>query len=432
MFGCHGARVRAITRALFALFVSFSLWFAEAARAVDVTGTTVKLGWTAASGPVAGYDVQVSRNGGAYAVETRVTGTTVQLSGTVGQTLLVRVAAYDVNGTRGPLSPISDSVRFVSAPTPPPPAPAPSSSTDLDGNGRTDALAVNNSSGSLSGVLLAADGSRRWVTIGTPRDAGMRPIGLSDVDGDGRADVLWRNKSTGANELWLMRGLTYSVVSLPAKATSFRGVSVRDFSGDARADVLWHDPSTGRSEVWVLAGNGFQLALPIAAAPTGTFLAAVADVNGDRLPDLVWQNKSTRALNAWVMRSAKQQSALSLGIAAASSSVVGTGDVDANGTEDLVWVRTTSTLPRVDVWFLSPSSAPRTGTAFTLASGTRVRGLADLDSDGKNDVVHGSLSSLYGRAILPVRVTGSTTLWQTRSISIGSIASASWQFLTLD
>jgi hypothetical protein len=429
MSGRYG-RVSAITLVLLSLSISLSFSLADVARAVDVAGTSVRLGWTAASGPVVGYDVQVSRNGGAYTVETRVTGPSVQLSGSVGQTLLVRVAAYDPNGTRGPLSPISDSLRFVSAPTPPPPAPTPS--TDLDGNGRSDALAVNASTGSLSGVLLAADGTRRWVTIGTPRDSAMRPIGLSDVDGDGRADLLWRNNSSGANELWLLRGLTYSVVSLPAKATSYRGAAFRDFTGDARADVLWHDPATGASQIWVLAGNGYQLALSVDRAPTGTLLAAVADVNGDRAPDLVWQNKTTRALDAWLMRSGKAQAVTSLGVAAASSVVSGTGDVDANGTEDLVWVRTTSTGRAVDVWFLSPTSAPKTGVAFSLASGTRVRGLVDLDSDGKNDIVHGSSYSLYGRAVLPVRATGSTTYWQTRSISIGAFSSANWQFLSLD
>lgn len=423
MLGCHSFRV-------FACLVP-ALLVAQSGRALDVAGTGVRLSWSAASGPVAGYDVHVSRGGGAFAVETRVAANAVQLAGAIGETLAVRVAAFDALGRRGPLSPLSESIDFVSPPPVSPP-PGASPSADLDGNGRSDALAVELASGALNAVLLASDGSRRWVTIGTPRDAAMRPLGFADVDGDARADVIWRNASSGANELWLLRGLVYSVSPLPAQATRFKLAAFRDFTGDRKADALWHDAATGESQLWVLGAGGYQTALAVDGAPAGARLAAVCDVDGDRMPDLIWQYAQTRALEAWLMQGAVPRAVSSLGIAAAASSVVGVGDLDASGVEDLVWRRRTSSGYVLDVWFLARGGAPRVGVATKLASRSRLRGVVDLDANGTDDLVIGSWASVTGLAVLPVHVSGSTRRWQTQALSISGAASADWQFLTLD
>ena len=416
MFGCRALRVFGV------FLLSSTLWSAGPALAVNVVGTSVSLTWPAASGPVAGYDVQVSRNGRAYTVERMVAAGAVQLAGILGETLSVRVAAFDSTGRRGPLSPLSDPITFVAPP------PAGNASADLDRNGLADALAVNLASGALNAVLLAPNGSRQWVTVGTPRDAAMRPLGFADVDRDGRSDVLFRNGTNGANELWLMRGLTYSVVTLPAKPARFKVAAFRDFSADGAADLLWHDYASGESQLWILGASGYQSALAIDRAPTGSRLVAVADVNGNRRPDLVWQNTSTRALDAWLMQGAVATAVSSLGVAAASASVVGVGDLDKSGVEDLVWRRGEV----LDVWFLATTGAPKIGPAVTLPTGSRLRGVVDVDSNGRDDLVYGTTSTLWGREVVPVRVSASTTQWLTRSLRFAAVSSADWQFLTLD
>jgi hypothetical protein len=98
----------------------FALLLASAgtALAVDISGpTTARLGWTAASGPVVGYSVFVSRNGSLpVAPEQRVANPSATVSAQVGDSLVVWVEAYDATGNLGPASPSSDTLRFVAAP----------------------------------------------------------------------------------------------------------------------------------------------------------------------------------------------------------------------------------------------------------------------------------------------------------------------------
>lgn len=104
-----------------------SLWLALAlacalaapAHAVDLVGrTSVRFAWTPASGPVADYAVFVARNGAAFpSTPTQtVSVTEATVSGAYGDTLQIQVAARNAAGELGPLSPVSDLVRFVAPP----------------------------------------------------------------------------------------------------------------------------------------------------------------------------------------------------------------------------------------------------------------------------------------------------------------------------
>lgn len=102
--------------------VASSLVWASTALAVDLPGaTTATLGWTASAGPVAGYSVYVSRNGSIPTEpEQRVASPRATVTGTLGDALVVWVAAYDAGGQVGPTSPNSDVLRFVAASGAPP------------------------------------------------------------------------------------------------------------------------------------------------------------------------------------------------------------------------------------------------------------------------------------------------------------------------
>jgi hypothetical protein len=101
------------------IWIVLAFALAAPAHAVDLVGkTSVRFAWTAATGPVASYAVFVSRNGAAFptAPTQTVSATEATLTGAYGDTLQIQVAARNAAGDLGPMSPISDLVRFVAPP----------------------------------------------------------------------------------------------------------------------------------------------------------------------------------------------------------------------------------------------------------------------------------------------------------------------------
>lgn len=151
-----------------------------AAAVLDVTNGSAKLTWAAATGPVAGYGVFVSRNGGPFPAspDQMVTNPEVTLTGVPGDMLAVKVAAFDPAGVRGPDSPVSDSLSFLAAPAPSPtPQPASTvpavsvstsnlSATVVAGqNAPSQSFSIRNTGGGTLNYLLAnSDG---WFVVST-------------------------------------------------------------------------------------------------------------------------------------------------------------------------------------------------------------------------------------------------------------------------
>jgi hypothetical protein len=113
--------VNATLRAMLRVFFGLALLLAcEGAGAQNVVGaTTATIEWMSASGPVAGYGVYIARNGTPYPSSPTITtaSTTAQVSGAYGDTLTVKVAAYNAAGSFGPFSLDSAPIRFVPGPS---------------------------------------------------------------------------------------------------------------------------------------------------------------------------------------------------------------------------------------------------------------------------------------------------------------------------
>jgi hypothetical protein len=141
--------------------------------------------WAAASGPVAGYAVYVSIDGGAPAVYAYVGAPSAVIQVTSGASLSVSTAAYDAQGRMGPRSAASAPIRLCPG--------------DFDGDqmiglfdvGQSQACLNQVATGSCSAGDLTGDGlvnfyDFRAMQVGTPAcadDDGMPCPG--DFDGDG-------------------------------------------------------------------------------------------------------------------------------------------------------------------------------------------------------------------------------------------------------
>ncbi|MFI0805946.1 FG-GAP-like repeat-containing protein [Streptomyces echinatus] len=114
---------------------------------------------------------------------------------------------------------------------------------DLTGDGRSDLLAVEKSTGKLwlyPGTTTGTLGSRRLIGSGGWNSMNAL-VGMGDVNGDGRADLYAREAATG--KLWLYPGTTTGkfgtrkLVGSGGWNAMANLISVGDFSGDGRPDL---------------------------------------------------------------------------------------------------------------------------------------------------------------------------------------------------
>jgi Calx-beta domain/FG-GAP-like repeat len=176
---------------------------------------------------------------------------------------------------------------------------------DLDGDGMADILWRRNTGEVYLWLafdddpVLYSSGARNLVynrqSLGIVDNA-WQIADLADFDGDGRTDVLFRNTTTGQAYIWLMNGFTITSQGNAAPGVipypmSWTLVGASDFDGDGRADLLWRDPGGG---LWLWFMNGTTLAYTasIGTPAAGYEIASLADLNGDGKTDIVLRHPS--------------------------------------------------------------------------------------------------------------------------------------------
>lgn len=175
------------------LFTTALLSFLAApAHGVQVEGTSAMLAWAPAQQEslVQGYEVWVTRNGvNPTTAELVVSAPTATVGGGTGDTIQVRVAAFDGLGNRGPFSPDSVPIEFVAPPPPPDPIVV-SSDGDLAvsrSEPGTDDWSVR-MQGQGRQLLVLGEASSDGAGSGAPAD----PFGFGQlvVGADGQATVV--------------------------------------------------------------------------------------------------------------------------------------------------------------------------------------------------------------------------------------------------
>ena len=132
---------------------------------------------------------------------------------------------------------------------------------DFNGDGMADILWQNSISGEvyiwlMNGATMLNQASPETVAPST----GWVMQGVGDFDGNGTSDILWQNTSSGDVYIWLMNGTTIlnqGDVETVAPSSGWVIQGIGDYDGSGRSSILWRNSVNGEVYMWLM--NGFSI-----------------------------------------------------------------------------------------------------------------------------------------------------------------------------
>lgn len=370
--------------------------------------------WTPSSGPVAGYAMYIARdkNKRRFPRDPDLVVWTASAEVNArgfGDSIAVRVAAFDAHGNFGPFSPPSEAVRFLPADsdfgganTPPLRLPG-VDRFDFDGDGVPDVVWLNGETGAetvaagggvagdLSGSLPLSLGAQ-WQTIGVGdfdgdgfsdlvirqarngqnalllrrRDVvvGVGPLppttnadqlhAVADFDGDGDDDLFWSDAKSSVQRVWRIDAASVAEeVRLPNRyAGDWDVVGAADFDANGSADLLWLDLRSGRTVIWSLAQGSFLAAQEVDGRPGPTWIAAgCGDFDGDGVADVLWRDTQRGRNLIWQMDGGRVAKRLTVTSQKGTWEPIAVADFNADGRADVLW-RTLWAPAQAVIWLM--------------------------------------------------------------------------------
>lgn len=253
---------------------------------------------------------------------------------------------------------------------------------DFDGDGFADVLA--HAPGSAPDRISFGTSSWRLTARSYAVGGSYAPL-VGNFRGSAADDIFWYAPGAATDHLWV-GGASRTFASTPSTVNGTYLPLLGDFDGDGFDDIFWYSPGQGADSLFYGGPSGFT-SRP--SSVVGVYRVAVGDMDGDGrddilfhgpggAPDALWRGTATRG--TW------STSALSIG----GTNVVGAGDFDGDGDDDVLLYQAG---PGSDaIWRGGPEvgSSGATGGFSPLAvsvSGTYRPSIADVDGDGRDDVL---------------------------------------------
>jgi hypothetical protein len=288
---------------------------------------------------------------------------------------------------------------------------------DLNGDGHPDLLTTNYESGTVS--VLINDGSGAFQAAVDYPVGGLPPSMMAgDINEDGRPDIVVASYTDstlsvrlGTGDGTLQPRVTYPLVGNPVL------VALGDFDGDGHLDLATHVAGN----IVVLPGNGNGTFRPQVLTAYGSQPGAwaVGDFNGDGKADLaaVGGGSTPSDVILFVGRGDGSFQLGHVGTSGTWGSIV-TADVNRDGRLDLV-TGGGYTNPTASVHLGNGDGTFRTPVPFDVGDTPVSIAVADLDADGKPDVMVGNRGS-QDVSVLPGKGDGTFPMLPT--LDIGSTA----------
>ena len=176
---------------------------------------------------------------------------------------------------------------------------------DMDNDGHLDIVAGASSPGMVS--IKYGDG-RGGISSpqNLPVTGDVRSVAVADIDEDGRADIVFsvQKESSGIRVLLNQSGRQWKLREGPIEINKYEGIKTADINGDGHLDIIAANATSaiqGGIQVWLGDGKGNW---PIESGPTisGIYMdVLVADFNQDGNLDLVGSGWGTQgALRLWL------------------------------------------------------------------------------------------------------------------------------------
>jgi hypothetical protein len=252
-------------------------------------------------------------------------------------------------------------------------------------------------------VVLAGNGDGTLAAPALGPTIPTTDLVAGDFDNDGKPDVAFCGSGTRQLNLTTADGAgglkVIATFNSNNNATSFVRIGAADFNGDHKLDLYTDDPSMGFTVFLNPGGSTFTFAQgPTNSATNNTRIDAVAfDATGDGKPDLVSIFGSApldMTSTSWYFQIAAGNGPSGFNIGAQNplpgASAIAAGDFDGDGHIDAAVADATMTSGKNAVHILSnigtglaySAMFPITGGGFSIA-------VADLDGDGKPDIIVG-------------------------------------------
>jgi len=167
---------------------------------------------------------------------------------------------------------------------------------DINGDGKTDLIWWNKTTGQVSALLVNGTTIAGGGQIYTEPDTNWKIVAAADFNGNGKVELLWWNSATGQVALGQTNGTSASSANLIwyEPDTNWRIAGAGDLDGDGKADIIWHNRTTG--QVYGMQTNGSSVtngAMMYTEANTNWEIVSVGSYNGDSKADLLWWNQQT-------------------------------------------------------------------------------------------------------------------------------------------